>query len=561
MWRGLNSIIVVAAVVLAGCASSSDNASVRASESEAAAPVPDVVIDDGRVTDDALAAATDGEDANARLLEMVVDEIAAMPEADRLLVAAELSRRLELEAARVTGLEAAIGSAAQTEAALDGAWAPIAAQVDSTAAELATQAEADPAAVPSGFRSAPPEPTSAAGMTVIGVMMGMMGLGMVADVAVSAANDFKAGQNESQTLGSGSVIGGSVEASTLEMKFEGTQDGVAVRFQANLDVHPCPDPNGKFDISVTIDIQTSKGGAVSGATIDMAIDGQVDDNANLAGADVVTNTQWSGGSSAGTELIEFTHKSSGDKSAYTTERLSDGASEGFVKLTVMFSAIFEFLIKDKALQAAEKAWTSGRCVDLKVTPSAGPKDLDPSAVVDVLAEPRSKVDGAPTGGNVTATLTAGGKSVEPDGSPVPADASFVYTAPDEQKKSGTVKFESRSRRGVGRTEVTFETKGAAAYLVVGGLEDWQVSQVVCDIMAPFVLTSPGVGVAEFTGGLTGAYSATGVFNFSYQGTYEIVLSNGPGSPGTMSASSGGSIAGEAGSGTEQYVLTPAEPCE
>jgi hypothetical protein len=217
-------------------------------------------------------------------------------------------------------------------------------------------------------------------------------------------------------------------------------------------------------------------------------------------------------------------------------------------------------MKDKVIEAAQKAWQSGRCVELKVTPSAGPKDLDPGAVVDVLAEPRSKVDGAPTGGTVTATLVAGGQGVEPNGSPVPADANSTYTAPDEPKKSGTVRYESRSKRGVGKAEVTFETAGAAAYLVVGGLEDWVVNMVVCDIMGPFTLTSPGIGVAEFSGGLSGTYFAQGVFNFTYEGTYQITLSNGIGSPGSMDATSGGQIKGRAGSGTEKYTLTPAEPC-
>ncbi|MBP8208058.1 MAG: hypothetical protein KAY11_00735, partial [Ilumatobacteraceae bacterium] len=96
---------------------------------------------------------------------------------------------------------------------------------------------------------------------------------------------------------------------------------------------------------------------------------------------------------------------------------------------------------------------------------------------------------------------------------------------------------------------------------VGGLQDWQVNMVVCDITKPFTLESPGVGVAEFSGGLSGTYSATGVFNFSYAGTYQVILSDGLGSPGTMSGTSSGQIAGQAGSGTENYVLTPAEPCE
>jgi hypothetical protein len=398
-------------------------------------------------------------------------------------------------------------------------------------------------------------------MAVIGVMMGMMGLGMTAEATVSAANDFKQGESDSKQLGTGTTITGSVEQSGLTMSYEGTQDGVAVTFDATVDVHPCPDPNGKFDIAVTIDVHTSKGDASSNATIDMAIDGQVDDDARLAGADVVTNSQWSGAASGGTQLIDFTSTTKGSASPTFTTNRNSGTSDGFVTMAVLMSMMFEVMIKDKVLTAAEKAWTSGRCVELKVTPSAGPKGLDPGAVVDVLAEPRSKVDGAPTGGNVTARLASGGKSVEPDGSPVPADANSTYTAPDEPKKSGSVAYESRSRRGVGRAEVAFETSGGAAYLVVGGLEDWQVSQVVCDIMAPFSLTSPGVGVAEFSGGLTGTYSATGVFNFSYAGDYVIVLSDGIGSPGTMSATSGGSIAGQAGSGTENYVLTPADPCE
>jgi hypothetical protein len=81
--------------------------------------------------------------------------------------------------------------------------------------------------------------------------------------------------------------------------------------------------------------------------------------------------------------------------------------------------------------------------------------------------------------------------------------------------------------------------------------------VVCDITQPFTLESPGVGTAQFSGGLSGTYEASGVFNFQYSGTYEITLENGIGTPGTMIGTSGGSIAGEGGSGSENYVLTPA----
>ena len=52
---------------------------------------------------------------------------------------------------------------------------------------------------------------------------------------------------------------------------------------------------------------------------------------------------------------------------------------------------------------------------------------------------------------------AGKLAVEPNGSPVPADASFVYTAPtDDLPMYGTVSLEARSRRGVGKAEIMFE---------------------------------------------------------------------------------------------------------
>ena len=113
-----------------------------------------------------------------------------------------------------------------------------------------------------------------------------------------------------------------------------------------------------------------------------------------------------------------------------------------------------------------------------------------------------------------------------------------------------------NERGVGKASLTFATSKPAAYLIVGGLQDWQVNQVVCDVTKPFTLESPGVGTADFSGGLTGTYSATGVFDFHYEGTYQITLQNGLGTPGSMIGTSSGSVAETAGSGSENYVLTP-----
>ncbi len=99
-----------------------------------------------------------------------------------------------------------------------------------------------------------------------------------------------------------------------------------------------------------------------------------------------------------------------------------------------------------------------------------------------------------------------------------------------------------------------------AYFITGGLQDFQVSNVmVCDVRTQFTLESPGVATAVFSGGdsLTGSYTATGVFGLSYAGTYTITLPAGPGEAGTMIGSSAGQTGGQAGSGSETYVLSPA----
>jgi hypothetical protein len=357
--------------------------------------------------------------------------------------------------------------------------------------------------------------------------------------------------------GNGSTTNASIDDVGIEMTFTGPQDGVDVQFLAGTVMRPCPKPDGTFSIEAVIDVKASKGGAGQNARIELQIDGTVGDDAELASKNVTNRTQWSDFGGGRGQFLDITMTGEVGLGLPVLNRSGGTVTDEFAKLATTTSGLLSVVISTQLIDATEKAWKSGRCVRLDVTPSAGPDGLTPSQTVDVLAAPRSKIDGQPTGGNVTATLTAGGASVEPNGSPVPADANSTYTAPGEQDKSGTVSYESRSRRGIGKADVTFKTSKPAAYRVAGGLEDWQVDMVVCDVMQPFTLESPGVGVAEFSGGLSGTYTATGIFNFSYAGTYEITLENGLGSPGGMVASSGGQIAGQAGSGSEVYTLTPA----
>jgi hypothetical protein len=105
--------------------------------------------------------------------------------------------------------------------------------------------------------------------------------------------------------------------------------------------------------------------------------------------------------------------------------------------------------------------------------------------------------------------------------------------------------------------------GAAAYQIVGGLDDWQTDTSVCNIMGPFTLTSPILSL-QFSGGLSGTYSYSGGPNDAHGGyVYTISLPDGVGKPGTMTGSGVGCVETPLGTfcnpGVEQYALTPLDP--
>ena len=479
-------------------------------------------------------------------LDAQAAEVLAMPGDQQEAYLADLAMQFERELAAVSGLEEALGGAEAADAALREAWAPTIEQA------RAVQVESLVAGV---RRTAPSGPNLGEGL-----FGGLIVVSLGAEAVVSASNGMKVGDKPESRTGGDMSLEATVAQATLDMDTTHTSsEGVVTKFKVKVMVLPCPDPAGQFQATAKIDISATKGSVGQTGTLDITLDGQVDDNAKLASSDIGYRMQWADFAGGKGQFVDLSGGFSGGSSnGVTINRTGGNLTGALVTSAATLGSLFGIILADKLADAAQKGWESGRCVQLDPTASPGPKGMEPASTSTITAAPRSKIDGGPVGGTVTATLTAGGASVDPSAAPVPADATMTYTAPDQPNQSGTVSLEARSKRGVAKADIVFET-GGAAYLIVGGLEDWQVSQVVCDVMQPFTL-STGIGTMQLSGGLSGTYEFNGVFASHYTGTYQITLPPGPGLPGSMIGAGGGSIAGQAGSGTENYVLTPAERC-
>ena len=463
--------------------------------SDAPGGAPVVFFRDGAITDEALAAiVVDGEVDATRLAEFGA-AFRQLPPAEQAGALQGMSARYELESAMASGLVDAIGEGAAVPA-IAGAWVPVRRAVEaldpsSVQLEDATRPSGstggDPVATTGGASGrlaayVPVAPSrgpgldavdpgaSAAGVGIVGILLAETGLALLADVVISAPNDFESADTYKEgKAGAGTLITGAVEQSTLEMDYDGKQDGVDVKFHTELVAHPCPDPAGTFDASAKLEIATSKGSEGARTTLEMVIHGQVDDDAKLTGTQIETRMQTAafGGGQKG-QFVDFTITGGkGREMGFTTNRTGGAVTSDMVQVGVLMALMFEALLSEKIVAAAEKAWSSGRCVRLDATATPGPKAVKPGSTSTILAPPRSRIDGSAVGGSVTAQLKAGGATVNPSATKVKADATFIYTAPDEAGKGGTVTLEARSKRGVGKATLDFTTAIAPTVTITG----------------------------------------------------------------------------------------------
>jgi hypothetical protein len=210
-----------------------------------------------------------------------------------------------------------------------------------------------------------------------------------------------------------------------------------------------------------------------------------------------------------------------------------------------------------AFEHAKSFWQRGNCIKIAAT---SPGNVAPGATSKIPVAVKHKKDGSSVPAKVTAQLS-GGASVDP-GVIAKAPGDLTHVASKEKQAKMTIALKATSRRGADQASLDINTNVAAAYRIVGGLDDFQTNTAVCDIMKPFTLTGGGITM-QVSGGLSGTYSYTGPFNANGTGTYTISLPDGLGKPGTMTGGGAGSVTGDkvyTNTGTERYKLTPLEPC-
>lgn len=374
------------------------------------------------------------------------------------------------QAADWSGLTATLGGAAATDAALQASAAtartyldgPGLAQREALLASLGIPTGAQPAQAAAERR----RPLAASGDSsgVMGLALSYFSAGLVNKFAANAKF------NEAVKGGSSSTEGGhgldmNLDVARDHLRYGDTMNtvdnklGLRVQNSTTLDTDFCPDANGRMTLKLGTDARFSAVNDDSTGThtqIDVTVVRQLDDDARLlAPYSVEVRVQQAAFAAARGTFVDVTYTRGADGVAgATVNRASSAATAAHVEATspVALSAVVFGLLMSTDMETAAQ---SGRCVTLTAdTTPAVRTNLAPSAPVQIVASPRSAVDGTFTPATVKATLT-GGTAITP--AQAAADATFAYTAPAAPGQAATVALESRSRRGVGKATLAFST--------------------------------------------------------------------------------------------------------
>ena len=481
---------------------------------------------------------------------------------------------------QATGIERELGGEAQAIAALQA--------VGDAYERKLRGAEADmPKLVPAAF--------TGEGMSSGFVGMGMGGfLGMMTGGSMSGAVSTLSDAELAQLVergpmkfggkdGNAEIHVGADGSLSQAMEFEVNEHGFNGKVKMKTRMDACPDAQGKVSVDVEVDSQMSvsgKPGTGGYVRSTFRYERYLDDDARLIdggdGGASNLRIQMGGFENFESQHVDITtgHQRGGQQvfenhgekgfsifrpeEVERTRQLLQGAE-------TMQTVIAEAMLRGMG-SSAGPPWESGRCIDLKVASSPSRrKGIKPNTAFDLEAMPRAKADGAPAGGTVSATLS-GGASLQPAGGKVRADAKYQYAGPAKKDEDASIAFEARSKRGVGKATLAFDTKSVRAYTAEGGLDDFHGTGTICDLSKPFTISGGGNTVTFTPSSEQGG-------SYSYQGNMGGIGVYGNGTYTASADESGGKITGtgngcvktpmgtRCGGGTERYTLTPTAPCE
>ena len=394
--------------------------------------------------------------------------------------------------------------------------------------------------------------------------------GMLSDALNEKAFNIKDSKTESVEGGTSTMtseIGINPDGSSvfeMGMKTETAKNGVKVttEFKARIEGQDCPNAEGQVPITIKLRLAGQSGSAKYEQDVTAFVRLVVDDNADIA-SKTIDITQGTGRGRDGNYVFLETSATYQLNASQPEGTLSNGrviqntdnVTEADARILARSGYDVAFGAANAAIAAAEGAWKGGACIKIE---ASSPGSVDPSSRIEIPVKVRHRKDGSEVAAKLDANLE-GETSVEPEVIPKTA-GTLMYVAPSETGKTATIKLKATSRRGIATLDLTASTGGRDSYHIVGGLDDFQTSTDVCDIMKPFTLTGGGF-TNNFSGGMSGSYNFTGPFQSEGSGTYTISLPDGPGKPGTMTGQGSGSVLGKyTGTGTEKYTLTPIEPC-
>ena len=372
--------------------------------------------------------------------------------------------------------------------------------------------------------------------------------------AETAARAWENGIDRGETTGHAEAnIGGdhvsvdwTGDSATMTSEVEGNiPGGLKGKVKTTVSLKTCPDAEGKVVAEFESNSSVAAGGASADSRVKSKVTAFVDDDANLIDDKLDSQSSAQQSTSGGAHVdanddLSTVTGAAGGK----TNAMSGGATEADGKMAQGMASMGRYAAR-QAILAAQKAGQSGKCVMLEVrSDPAKRKGAKPNTAYTLFAEPRAISDGQPTGGTVKATLN-GGNRLNPTGK-VKADAKFDYANPEQKEQIATIDFEARSKRGVGKATLEFDTKKGGYRIALDNGE----SITTCDITKPF---SGKIGGGMITLNFTPSGDKGGSMGFHFANasgmadtTYRYTLS-GPEDKMTGSFQSTGAVTGQ-GSG-------------